>query len=192
MVSISFTSKALASLAKRSKEYFDTIENEKIPKDMIDLAVHIVELPEGEDPDTYLKAFDALSANPMHQLIVGDIQGRVVATATTDKDGRWSISAKQGPYLVRLRDGERKLRAHVGVEPGVAPVAVGGDRDAEPGRLVDAHHASASTTRRGLEQHRVAELGGNRDGRVAGVDSVGTGAHGNLSFTAMLTRTPSA
>src|SRR5205085_7971713 len=32
---------------RKEEEYFDTIENEKIPKDMIDLAVHIVETKTG-------------------------------------------------------------------------------------------------------------------------------------------------
>jgi Ku protein len=32
---------------RNEEEYFDTIENEKIPKDMIDLAIHIVETKTG-------------------------------------------------------------------------------------------------------------------------------------------------
>lgn len=34
---------------------------------------------EGADPQAYLKAFDDIAANPMHQLIVGEDGGRVVA-----------------------------------------------------------------------------------------------------------------
>lgn len=32
-------------------------------------------------PDAYLAAFDAISANPMHQLIVGELGGQVMACA---------------------------------------------------------------------------------------------------------------
>lgn len=35
---------------------------------------------EGTDLSAYLTAFDALAANPMHQLIVGEANGRIVAT----------------------------------------------------------------------------------------------------------------
>ena len=36
---------------------------------------------EGAAGDTYLRAFDEIAANPMHQLIVGEEAGRIVATA---------------------------------------------------------------------------------------------------------------
>ena len=35
---------------------------------------------EGGDLDVYLAAFEAIAAHPMHQIIVGDLDGRVVAT----------------------------------------------------------------------------------------------------------------
>ena len=39
---------------REAKEYFDTIENEKVPKDMLDLAVHIVETKKGKfQPDKF-------------------------------------------------------------------------------------------------------------------------------------------
>lgn len=36
---------------------------------------------EGADPEAYLIAFDEIDVNPMHQLIVGDHEGRIVACA---------------------------------------------------------------------------------------------------------------
>lgn len=36
---------------------------------------------EGSDLAPYLRAFDEIAANPMHQLIVGVVDGRVMATA---------------------------------------------------------------------------------------------------------------
>ena len=36
---------------------------------------------EGADPAAYLAAFDDITGNPMHQLIVGEMDGRVVACA---------------------------------------------------------------------------------------------------------------
>lgn len=36
---------------------------------------------EGGDVPPYLTAFDEIAANPMHQLIVGEVAGRVMATA---------------------------------------------------------------------------------------------------------------
>jgi hypothetical protein len=45
--------------------------------------------------------------------LVEVLDGTVVASTTTDKDGRWSLSAKQGPYLVRVKDGSRPLEAIV-------------------------------------------------------------------------------
>lgn len=36
---------------------------------------------EGAAPEIYLAAFDEIAANPMHQLIIGEDAGRVVATA---------------------------------------------------------------------------------------------------------------
>jgi GNAT superfamily N-acetyltransferase len=35
---------------------------------------------EAQDPAPYLAAFDEIAANPMHQLIVGEIDGKIVAT----------------------------------------------------------------------------------------------------------------
>jgi GNAT superfamily N-acetyltransferase len=35
---------------------------------------------ESQDPAPYLAAFDEIAANPMHQLIVGEIAGEIVAT----------------------------------------------------------------------------------------------------------------
>lgn len=35
---------------------------------------------EGADLTAYLAAFDAITANPMHHLIVGEIEGRIIAT----------------------------------------------------------------------------------------------------------------
>ena len=45
--------------------------------------------------------------------LVEVLDGQVVASATTDQAGHWQISAKQGPYLVRVKDGDRALRAIV-------------------------------------------------------------------------------
>ena len=39
---------------RQAKDYFDAIEDEKVPKDMLDLAVHIVESKKGEfEPDKF-------------------------------------------------------------------------------------------------------------------------------------------
>jgi len=39
---------------RQSKDYFDTIENEKVPKDMLELAVHIVETKKGKfEPEKF-------------------------------------------------------------------------------------------------------------------------------------------
>jgi DNA end-binding protein Ku len=39
---------------RQAKEYFDVIEDEKVPKDMLDLAVHIVESKKGKfDPEQF-------------------------------------------------------------------------------------------------------------------------------------------
>ena len=59
--------------------------------------------------------------------------------------------ARRGDVAVGL--GERELRAGVRIEPGVAPVAVGGEGDPEPGLLRQPHHAGV--LRPG--EHRVAE-----------------------------------
>jgi sugar lactone lactonase YvrE len=45
--------------------------------------------------------------------LVEILDGHVVTTATTDKDGRWELTAKQGPYLVRLKDGANPIEAIV-------------------------------------------------------------------------------
>lgn len=38
------------------------------------------QMREGPDPEPYLAAFDRLAANPMHQIIVAEVDGRIVAT----------------------------------------------------------------------------------------------------------------
>ena len=39
---------------RKEDEYFDTVEDEKVPKDMLDLAIHIVETKKGKfDPDRF-------------------------------------------------------------------------------------------------------------------------------------------
>ena len=60
--------------------------------------------------------------------------------------------ARPGRRHVPVGLGQRQLGAQVGVEPAVAAVAVGGQRDAEPGRLV--HPEQAAVFRHG--QHGVA------------------------------------
>ena len=49
---------------RKEKDYFDDIENEKVPKDMLDLATHIVETKKGKfDPDKFEDRYeDALKA----------------------------------------------------------------------------------------------------------------------------------
>ena len=69
---------------------------------------------------------------------------------------RQSVTAsgrRAGDADVAVGLGERELRAGVGVELGEAAVAVGRDRDAEAGLLVDADHAGVL----GLGEDRVAQ-----------------------------------
>jgi DNA end-binding protein Ku len=49
---------------RKEDDYFDDIENEKVPKDMLDLATHIVETKKGKfDPDKFEDRYeDALKA----------------------------------------------------------------------------------------------------------------------------------
>src|SRR5262249_61928834 len=44
---------------RQAKDYFDAIEDEKVPKDMLDLAVHIVESKKGEfEPEKFEDEYD--------------------------------------------------------------------------------------------------------------------------------------
>jgi hypothetical protein len=45
---------------RASKEYFDEIDKEKVPKDMLDLALHIVETKKGAFP-THTEILDVIS-----------------------------------------------------------------------------------------------------------------------------------
>jgi sugar lactone lactonase YvrE len=45
--------------------------------------------------------------------LVEILDGHVVTSTTTSADGRWEMTAKQGPYLVRLRDAAEPIQAIV-------------------------------------------------------------------------------
>ena len=76
------------------------------------------------------------------------VLGRAEVQAVGDRERH---GAGGGDVAVGL--GERELRAGVRVELGEAAVAVGRERDAEAGLLVDADHAGVL----GLREHGVAE-----------------------------------
>ena len=66
---------------------------------------------EGADMTAYLTAFDAITANPMHQLIVGEDAGRIVATCQlTILAGLSREGAKRG--LVETVRVQSDLRSH--------------------------------------------------------------------------------
>ena len=53
---------------------------------------------EGSDLAPYLAAYDEIAANPMHQLIVGVLQGRIVATCQLT-----ILSVRRPPRIARSR-----------------------------------------------------------------------------------------
>ena len=90
---------------RKQEEYFNDIKDEKVPKDMLDLALHIVNTKRGDfDPE----AFEDQYEDALKQLIEKKAQGEKIEPA----------KERPAPRVVNLMDA---LRASVDVEKKKAP-----------------------------------------------------------------------
>jgi len=119
---------------RAEKDYFEDIEDEKVPKDMLELAAHIVDTKRGEfDP----KKFEDRYEDALKELLRKKQKGEKIERPTESKPSN----------VVDLMEA---LRQSVGAEK------VGGGRRKSPSRSTTAHHRSAKKAGRSTARHKKA------------------------------------
>ena len=83
---------------------------------------------EGAGMEAYLAAFEEIAANPVHQLLVGEEDGRIVATLQLTILAGLSRDGRGAPWLRRSGSGRRAQRGL-----GQALMAEAEDRARRPG-----------------------------------------------------------
>jgi DNA end-binding protein Ku len=70
---------------RQEKDYFDVIEDEKVPKEMLDLAIHIVNMKKGEfDPDAFQDQYEGALKELLRKKQKGEKIERVKEPARTN------------------------------------------------------------------------------------------------------------
>ena len=119
---------------RNESDYFDVIEDEKIPKDMLELASHIVDTKRGEfDP----KKFEDRYEDALKELLRKKQKGEKIERPTASKPSN----------VVDLMEA---LRQSVGAEKG------SGGRRKSPSRATTAHHRSVKKPSRSAARQKKA------------------------------------
>ena len=107
---------------REQKDYFDTIEDEKVPKDMLDLAVHIVESKKGKfEPEKFEDRYESAVKELWRKKQKGERIERPKEPSRQRCQSDGCTTPKRCPGEARARIGKEGPQAHRGPDRDVAP-----------------------------------------------------------------------